>query len=139
MLNKYQRLLIALAGCVTIAGMIIVPLLVKVIYVHKYVLTGIFFQILSVRYFLWSCYALLGVALLGLGRMRENFFASGIYVPIAISLSIIFIVAWGPIGAAYAQVGAGACSLIVTYLNYKYTVRVHFDTLWSSLSEEEGL
>lgn len=126
-LGKYQKLLIAVAAIVTIATIIIIPWLVKMIYAEKYSKTGLFVQILSLRYFFWSCYALFGVALIGLGRMKDNFVASAVYVPIAIVLSIIFITAWGPVGAAYAQVAAGVFSLLVTYINYQHALRAHFN------------
>lgn len=126
-LRKYQRLLIVVAAIVTITAIITIPWFVKLIYANKYPMAGVFFQILSLRYFIWSCYALLGVALIGLGRMKDNFLASAVYVPITIILSAIFIIAWGPIGAAYAQAAAGFCSLLVTYLYFQHALGSHFN------------
>ena len=125
-LGKYQRLLIFVAAIITIAAIILVPPFIKLIYKAKYPLSGMFFQILCLRYFFWSCYALLGVALIGLGRMKDNFLASSVYVPIAIILSFVFIKTWGPIGAACAQVAAGFCSLVVVYINCKLVLRSYF-------------
>lgn len=125
-LQKYQRLLIAIAGFIFILAVIIVPVFVHVVYPGRFEMTEVLFQILALRYFFWSCYALLGIALLGLGRMRANFFAASIYSPIAFGLSFLFIYYWGPIGAASAQAVSGFIAMVVVYINFLHVLKDHF-------------
>jgi O-antigen/teichoic acid export membrane protein len=127
-LKKYNRLLIILAGVMSLIAIVVVPLFTKLIYKEKYQMTGAFFQFLVLRYFFWSCYALLGVAMVGLGRMKDNFIASSINVPFAILFTFLFISFWGPIGAAYAQALSGIVAMVIVYLNFNRVLRGHFQS-----------
>ena len=125
-LKKYQKLLIILAGSIAFLAILIVPLLIKLAYPGKYQMAGVFFQILAIRYFFWSCYALLGVALIGLGQMKANFIASSINVLFAVFLTVSFIRLWGPIGVAYAQALSGLVATGVSIVIFKKAFRKCF-------------
>jgi len=61
--------MVLLALGVSIIAFLIVPPFIKIAYGNNYVPAGSYFRILVLKYFFWSCYALLGVAMLGLGKM----------------------------------------------------------------------
>lgn len=125
-LKKYEKLMILLASGVSIIALLIVPLFIKVVYGDNYAPAGVYFRILVLKYFFWSCYALLGVAILGIGKMRYNFFSVSISVPISLILSYLFIMSYGIIGAAIAQVLAYFITLIIVSFIIRHVIRIHF-------------
>jgi len=131
-LRKYQRLLVAVTAIVALLAIVFVPAFIRFAYWDKFKMTGIIFKILVARYFFWSCSSLFGVALIGLGKVKDNFIASSIYVPFAIALSVVFINRWGSIGAAYAQSTAGFFTMIIVYLNFKRAFSNHFKNVGKS-------
>ncbi len=127
-LSKYQRLLIATAFILTGGAVLIGPKFISFIYQDKYPLTGVFFQILTLRYFFGSCQALLGIALITLGRIKDNFIISCIALPVTIGFSIWFIRLWGPFGAAWAQVAGAFISMIIFHFKSKKIIHDAFAT-----------
>lgn len=127
-LNKYQKLMIYLAIAVSVVAVIIVPPFIKIVYGNNYVPAGTFFRILVLKYFFWSCYALLGVAILGLGKMRYNFISASIQVPISIILSYFLITFCGVMGAAMAQALAYFVTLIIVSFMARRVIKSHFAT-----------
>jgi O-antigen/teichoic acid export membrane protein len=125
-LKKYEKLMILLALGVSIGAFLIVPPFIKIVYGNSYASAGIYFRILVLKYFFWSCYALLGVAILGLGKMRYNFLTGSISAPISLILSYCFITSYGVIGAAVAQAAAYFITLIIALYVTKYVIKVHF-------------
>lgn len=125
-LKKYGKLMILLALGVSIIAFLIVPPFIKIVYGNNYTSAGVFFRILVLKYFFWSCYALFGVAILGLGKMRYNFFSVSIVVPISLITSYFFITFYGTIGAAVAQAIAYFISLIIVTFMLKYVIKIHF-------------
>ena len=125
-LKKYQKLMIILALTVSFFASIIVPQFIKLVYGVEYSSAGVYFEILVMKYFFWSCHALLGVAILGLGRMRYNFLSVSISVPISIIISYLFITNYGVIGAAIAQAIAYLITLIIVSFMTRHVIRVHF-------------
>lgn len=115
-LKKYQWQLIGVAFLATAAAIIVVPPLVGYIYGAEYSAVGDYFCILSVRYFLWSCYALSAVAMLGAGRMKLYAGAVSISTVVTFVLTFIAIADYGPIGAAFAQVIGGLVALVMVTL-----------------------
>lgn len=127
-LRKYEKLMVFLALGVSAILFLIVPTFIKVIYGNNYAIAGTYFRILILKYFFWSCYALLGVAILGLGKMRYNFFSNSISVPVSLILSYLFISYYGAIGAAVAQAIAYFITLIIVMFMIKHVIRIHFCT-----------
>lgn len=125
-LRKYQKLMILLAVGVSVFAAVIVPPLINIIYGSSYAPAGTFFRILVLKYFFWSCYALLGVAILGLGKMQYNFLSVAMSVPISLVLSYFFITSYGPIGAAVAQALAYLITLIIVSFILRHVIRIYF-------------
>ncbi len=125
-LKKYEKLMILLALGVSIAAFMIVPPFIKIVYGNNYASAGLYFRILVLKYFFWSCYALLGVAILGLGKMRFNFLSVSISVPCSLILSYFFITSYGAIGAAVAQAIAYFITLLIVLYMTKYVIKIHF-------------
>jgi len=125
-LKKYQKLMILLAFVVTVFALLLVPPFIKFVYGRDYAIAGNYFRILVFKYFFWSCYALLGVAILGLGKMQYNFFSASISVPISFLLSYFFINSYGAMGAAMAQALAYLISLIIVTFMIRYVIKIHF-------------
>ncbi|MBA7465675.1 hypothetical protein ES707_00845 [subsurface metagenome] len=127
-LKKYEKLMVLLAFGLSIIAFLIVPPFIKIVYGNNYVLAGSYFRILVLKYFFWSCYALLGVAILGLGKMRYNFLSVSISVPVSLILSYFFITSYGVIGAAIAQAIAYFITLIVVSFMIRHVIKIHFGT-----------
>jgi len=127
-LKKYEKLMILLALGVSIIALLVVPPFIEVVYGHNYAPAGVYFRILVLKYFFWSCYALLGIAILGLGKMRYNFLSVSISVPISLILSYLFIISYGIIGAAMAQALAYFITLIIVSFMIRHVIRIHFST-----------
>ena len=125
-LKKYEKLMILLALCVSIIAFLIIPPFIEIVYGNSYAPAGIYFRILVLKYFFWSCYALLGVAILGLGKMRYNFLSVSISVPVSLVLSYFFITSYGTIGAAVAQAIAYFITLIIVLYMTKHVIKIHF-------------
>ena len=125
-LRKYQRLMIALAFGISVVASIAVPLLIQLVYGDEYAPAGTYFRVLVIRYFFWSCYALLGIAVLGLGQMRFNFAAAAISLPISLALTYFCITRYGIIGAAVGQGISYLIQLAVYALMTRHAIRIHF-------------
>jgi Na+-driven multidrug efflux pump len=70
--------------------------------------------------------ALLGVAVLGLGMMKYNFYSSLISVPISIALSYVFIHKYGVMGAAIAQALSYFITFIIVYFMAWHVFGIYF-------------
>jgi O-antigen/teichoic acid export membrane protein len=128
-LNKYEKLMILVALGISIMAFLIIPPFVEIIYGKSYASVGFYFRILVLKYFFWSCYALLGVAILGLGKMRYNFISVFISVPIALFLSYVFINLYGTTGAAVAQTSAYFVTLVIVLFMVRHVIKIHFSAL----------
>jgi len=126
-LKKYQKMIILLALGITIVAIVIVPMAINIIYGREFVSAGRYFRILTLRYLFWSCYALLGVAILGLGKMKYNFYSSTVFFPISLILSYLLILHYGIAGAAIAQAIASLISLFIMLLMFKHVINIHFN------------
>ncbi len=125
-LKKYQKMLVALALGLTIAAVLVVPSLIVMLYGESYAPAGEYFRILAIKYFLWSCYALPGVAILGIGKMKFSFYSVLVSLVISTALSYTFILQSGLQGAAFAQVVSYLVILIIVVLMTRVVLRNHF-------------
>ncbi len=115
-LKKYQSSMIVVAALAATGAIAVVPGLVNWLYGTQYATVGDYFRILAVKYFLWSCYALSAVALLGAGRMRLYTLAVSVSAIVTLVLSGLVVTGWGPTGVAVAQVVGSLITLIVVSL-----------------------
>lgn len=128
-LKKHQKMLIATAAALTVASMVAVPWLINLLYGETYAPAGEYFRILAVRYFVWSCYALLGIAILGVGKMKLNFFSALATLIVSTTISYMLILKNGLLGAAIAQVVSYLFSLIIVAIVAKVALESHFRLL----------
>jgi O-antigen/teichoic acid export membrane protein len=119
---KYEKLMILLASSVATFAFIIVPPFIRIVYGSNYEIAGTCFRILTLKYFFWSCYALIGVAIFGLGKVLYNFIADLVFVLISLLLSYFLVTSQGVIGASIAQATASFIAMIIFLVTIKYVV-----------------
>lgn len=124
-LRTYQRRLIALSAGIAAVGYFAVPAVIKWVYGADFAPAGMFFRILLIRYFIWSCHALLGTALIGLGQVKYNFYSVMIALAVTLSLSAVLISSHQFVGAAVAQAIAGGVTFVVVVLMTRHVLRTH--------------
>lgn len=74
-----------------------------------------------IKYVLYSSYAIMGVTLLAMGKMKENFYVTFISAPIALLINYVASQYFGIIGIAWAQIANG---FIMLTLQYTIVIRV---------------
>ena len=126
-LKKYQKIMVWGSLVVSVAAIAFIPVFIRIIYGENYSSAGDYSILLSIRYFIVSCYALIGVAIVGLGMMKFNFYSSVIASFISIPINYLFIRWMGVSGAAYAQIISCLCILIVMLIMMKRVIIIHFD------------
>jgi O-antigen/teichoic acid export membrane protein len=124
---KYQKLLIMISAIVAAVAALIIPPFITTVYGDSYSAAGVYFRILTLKYFLWSCYALLGQAILGMGLVRYNFFAALVQVVVAATIGYHLIMTFGITGAAWAQVISYAITLVLVIAFCGSSLRIHFN------------
>ncbi|MGB5105227.1 MAG: oligosaccharide flippase family protein [Candidatus Zixiibacteriota bacterium] len=138
-LRKYQKLLILLALVLTAISMIVVPWFIQAVYGDSYAQAGMFFRILAVKYFLWSCYALLGIAIWGIGKMKFSFYSVLAALIVSSVVSYWLILDRGIQGAAIAQVVSYLLNLIIVAVMTKLALRDHFARMPGKPANDEGI
>jgi len=133
-LRKYQRQLAVLSASVAAIAIVIVPEVIRIIYGESYSNAGIYFRILALKYFFWSCSTLYGVAIWGMGKMEYIFYY--LIVSLAVSVALLYglITAWGIVGAAWAQAISYAFLFVLVYITARHTVKKHFEELRAKVS-----
>jgi O-antigen/teichoic acid export membrane protein len=113
-LNQVRMTLLSILVAIGmfVAAWIFVPL----VYGPAYSSTLTFLAILLIRYVIYSSYAVMGPALLGLGLMHYNFVVVAITTPIGLVLSYLFLRWYGVIGIAWAQVAMVALTLLLVFV-----------------------
>jgi len=125
-LRKYQKLLVLLSFGVMVVAAAVIPWFITAVYGEKYTSAGIYFRWLTLKYFFWSCGALLGIAIWGLGKMKHNFVGAVISVCISAVMSYIFILKMGIMGVAVAQVIAYFLNSVIMVFMIRYVIKIHF-------------
>jgi O-antigen/teichoic acid export membrane protein len=122
-LRKYTLLLITLAGLVTLVANLCLPAFIVWFYGSAYHSVSTFFRLLSLKYLLWSAYALTGIATFGLGKIHLNFASAIIILPISVALNWHFIHSAGVTGAAWAQVYTAAIAFLLNWTILLYALK----------------
>ncbi len=125
-LKKYQVLMVGLVAGVSAVLFFAVPVFIRHMYGDEYGPAGLYFRILLLKYFFRSCYALPGVAIIGLGKMKYNFAAVAISVPFTFVISYLFIIRAGLIGAAWAQAISYLFTAVLMAFILKRVLKIHF-------------
>ncbi len=126
-LRKYQKLMVLLASAAALAAFVIVPEFIRYFYGESYADAGFYFRLLTLKYLVWSSYALVGVALLGMGKIRYSFYSAGAGLLVSSVLSYLLIIHYGLTGAAVAQVFAAVVIAALVFTLMKRALREEFD------------
>ena len=117
-LIRNQGRMAALSLVVALAVYALAWLLVPIVYGPAYRPALRYLSILLLKYIVFSSYAVIGVALLGLGLVRYNFAVVAVSTPVGLALSYVLLRRYGVSGVAWAQVVAAAVSFaIVVWLS----------------------
>lgn len=102
--------------------------LIKYIYGASYQPALAYLSILLIRYIIFSSYAIIAAALIGLGLVKFNFYAAAIVTPIGLVFSYLMQRNYGAMGVAWAQVGAALLILGIELFWLQYARKNHFKT-----------
>lgn len=88
--------------------------------------TLVYLAILLIRYIVWSSYAILGVAVVGLGLVRLNFVASIICTSINLCLTYLLLQRFGVVGVAWAQTVSAVIYFFICIVVMRMALRQAF-------------
>ncbi len=128
-LNKYLKILIMVSIFAGLAAFFIVPIIVSIFYGDTYKSVSEFFQILVFKYIFWSGSALMGVAVLSIGRMKFNFMVVVVTTIIAFFITYYFGLIYGVYGVAYGQVLSYFIAMIFILIVGRMVINNHFKGL----------
>jgi O-antigen/teichoic acid export membrane protein len=121
---RSTQLKMAGLSIVAAVGLYVVAyLLVEFYYGPAYRSMMQYIPILLLRYIVWSCFAVVGVALLGMGYMKYNLIVVSITTPVLLVLSYVFLQSMGIPGVAWAQVTASGIGFVLTMILYRTALR----------------
>ena len=121
-----QLRMAALSVIVSISIFLLAWLLVPRLYGPDYMPTIGYLLILLFKYIVWSSYAVLGVALFGLGFVRYNFIAVAIAAIVGIIVSYLLFQRIGIQGVAWGQVVSAIIAFCMTLFFVKMAFRQSF-------------
>ncbi|PHS40063.1 MAG: hypothetical protein COB07_04935 [Sulfurovum sp.] len=127
--KKYYKLLSLVSIFIGLLALFIVPYLIYFIFGEDYHDAGIYFQILVFKYIFWSNFALIGIAIWSLGKIKINFYLSVMTLVISIAITFVLTYRFQEIGAAYGQVIAYFISFLVFYYIGNKIIIDHFRKL----------
>jgi O-antigen/teichoic acid export membrane protein len=110
------------AVVIYLVALVAVPL----VYGPQYQSTLVYLPILLLRFVVWSSYAIIGVALFGLGLVRYNVIAIALATPIGFVLSYLWLRHYGIVGLAWAQVVTAVCMLGIQLIQARIGLRRSF-------------
>jgi len=125
-LLNYQLRTTALSIAVALAAYGLGVLLVTKVYSASYQPMLTYLPILLLRYVVWSSYAVIGVALLGLGFVRYNSAVVAVSTPLGLVLSYILLQRMGTTGVAWAQVSSALAALVALLWASRLAMRRKF-------------
>lgn len=106
------------------AGIIVLAyLLIHIFYGAAYFASLEYLPILLLKYIFWSWYAVMAVALLGLGYMKYNFIIVAVVTPLSILSSYFLFQVYGIAGVAIGQVIGSIVGLLLTRILYRRAIR----------------
>lgn len=125
-LAKQQVRLAGLSGVVAAAVYLGALVVVPPVYGPRYHSTLVYLPILLLRFVVWSSYAIIGVALFGLGLVRYNVMAVAVATPLGFVLSYVWLRRFGMVGLAWAQVVTALCTLCIQLVQARIGLRRSF-------------
>jgi O-antigen/teichoic acid export membrane protein len=130
-----QKRMIALSLLVAVGVFGLAWILITFLYGSSYQSTLFYLVILLLKYIVWSAYAVIGAAFVGLGLIRYGFFLTIIYTPVSLLLTYSLLQQAGVIGVAWAQVGAALFNLILILATGKFVLKRYFDRQANHLTQ----
>jgi O-antigen/teichoic acid export membrane protein len=125
-LYKYLKILILVSIFAGVVSYFVVPFIVNIFYGNEYKSVGEFFQILVFKYIFWSGSALVGVAVLAIGKMKFNFFVVILTTIIAFFITYFLGLEYGAYGVAYGQALSYFIAMVLIILVGLMTIKKHF-------------
>jgi O-antigen/teichoic acid export membrane protein len=125
-LPKQQVRLTALSWVVAVVVYLAALVAVPLVYGPRYHSTLVYLPILLLKFVVWSSYAIIGVALFGLGLVRYNVIAVAVATPIGFALSYLGLRHYGVVGLAWAQVATALCILGIQLIQARLGLRRSF-------------
>lgn len=111
------------------AGLIgLAYVLITLFYGEAYFATLGYLPILLLKYIFWSWYAVMAIALLGMGNMKYNFIVVSVVTPVSIISSILLFQVYAIIGVAVGQVIGAIIGLILTTILYRHAINKRENT-----------
>lgn len=122
-----QKRMVILSVVVALGVFILARIIIPIVYGNEYLPTIKYLLILLLRYIIWSSYAIIGPALIGLGQIKYNFLVTTIITPIGLFLSYYLLQQHGIIGVSWAQVGTALIQLSLMYIISKIAIDRKFN------------
>ncbi len=120
-LNQVRMALLSLV--VAVGVYILALIFVPWVYGIDYSPVLLYLAILLIKYVVYSSYAVIGPALLGLGLMHYNFVVVAITTPIGLAVSYVFLQQFGVLGIAWAQVGTAILTFFLVLAAYRLAIK----------------
>lgn len=128
-LFKYFKILVTVSIFAAAGAYFVVPYIVEWFYGGEYKNVGEFFQILVFKYIFWSGSALVGVAVLAIGKMKFNFLAVVVTTVMAFFITYYFGLNYGIYGVAYGQVLSYFLAMILILFIGLNVINKYFENL----------
>jgi O-antigen/teichoic acid export membrane protein len=117
--NKYNKILILISTIGVFLAGIFVPLFIRIMFAGKYDMAIPFFLILIVGWYFRSLYYLKSGALIGLGKIRDNFLSGLISLPITAIILFFMIKNFSIYGAAIGNSVSGIITFIIVSIIFR--------------------
>lgn len=127
----YGRINIYVSLLLTVAFVLLIPILVKFIYAEKFTNSMVFFFILCVSEMFYSINSFKGYTILAIGEIKYNFYGSVISGMISLVLSFVGLKIYGLIGLAIGKMLNNAIYCIIVNVIYKYALQNYSRALLS--------
>ncbi len=108
-------------------------ILIRFFYGPAYQPALTYLQVLLIRYILFSSYAIISAALIGIGLIKYNFYAVGVTIPLGLFLSYLLQKQSGALGVAWGQVIAALLTLAIQLVLLQKARKIHFESARLSL------
>jgi O-antigen/teichoic acid export membrane protein len=117
--RKYSRLFMIVSAACATAGITLVPPIIHWIFRGKYDASMVYFQLLTIGWFVRNLFALKGVALLGMGKIHLNFYSVLLALPISVFSTFVLIRHFGMVGASYGIIVGAAVTWTIVGLQLR--------------------
>jgi O-antigen/teichoic acid export membrane protein len=121
--KKYNKILFLTLIATVFSSVIVIPLFIHYVFQGKYDQAILFFVIIIIGWFFRGMSFLRGGALIGLGKMKYNFYSAIIILPINIITVYVFSYFFSIKGVAVANSLMGIITFVVVFLMFKKAIK----------------